>query len=178
LWGDIECPLTTDMFPWHGRIQKCFLVDDIDSYILPVVLLYSSSLQALTRMSTWDPLNVKNCSKKPSLNVSEWHSLGIQLDILPHKLKELEEYPPHQRKCHMIEKWLENDPNQSWEKLLEGLKKIGHNHVAQQILSQYRKGPSSGRLSVEETLAEMAITTPSQAKVPQHQEGTKTNLCK
>ena len=129
------------------------------------------------RMSTWDPLNVKNVLNALT-EVSEWHSLGIQLDILPHKLKELEEYPPHQRKCHMIEKWLENDPNQSWEKLLKGLKNIGHNHVAQQIRLQYQKDSSSGRLSVEKTSSEMAITTPSQAKIPQHQEGTKTNLCK
>ena len=124
-------------------------------------------------MSTWDPLNVKNVLNALT-EVSEWHSLGIQLDILPHKLKELEEYPPHQRKCHMIEKWLENDPNQSWEKLLKGLKNIGHNHVAQQIRLQYQKDS----LSVEKTSSEMAITTPSQAKIPQHQEGTKTNLCK
>ena len=122
------------------------------------------------RMSSWEPLNVKNVLNALA-EVSEWHSLGIQLDILPHKLRELEEYPPQQRKFLMITQWLDNDPAQTWEKLLNGLKRIGHNRVAENIVSQYRKAPSSGRVSIEKSLAETAITTPSPVKVPQHQEG-------
>ena len=128
-------------------------------------------------MPLWEPLNVKNVLNALA-EVSEWHSLGIQLDILLHELMELEEYPPQRRKVLMIAKWLDNDPAQTWEKLLNGLKRIGRKRVAENIMLQYKKAPSSGRVSIEKPLAETAITTPSPLKVQQHQEGMEIKVCK
>lgn len=70
-------------------------------------------------------------------DVTEWHDLGLQLGLPEHVLKLIEAHPNiegHRRM--MLSKWLESDPQASWEKLIAALMTLRRKDVAENIRRQ------------------------------------------
>ena len=69
-----------------------------------------------------------------------WFFLGIQLDIPTSVLKQLElQYDSFERlKTEVIEIWLHNDPEPTWNKLAQALEDIGgHAEVVQTLRANH-----------------------------------------
>ena len=75
--------------------------------------------------------------------VSDWHNLGVHLDLEVAKLKEIElDYFVHgvvRMKTEMFDLWLKSCPNASWHKLVSALNAIGEKRVAAEVESKYCK---------------------------------------
>ena len=59
------------------------------------------------------------------------------------------------RKAHYIEAWLNNDPNRSWEKIIDCLHRNGFAAIASDITSQYLledQEPATSDMHVSENL--------------------------
>ena len=70
-------------------------------------------------------------------NVSDWHALGIQLDLKMSQLKDID-VTHHKEglkriKAEMFDAWLKSSPSASWNDLIKALKAIGEDKVAYQI---------------------------------------------
>ena len=59
--------------------------------------------------------------------MTDWYSLGIHLDIQTSVLKQIEgDYKDHVRcKTEVIELWLDNDPEATWNKLAQAVEDMG-----------------------------------------------------
>ena len=70
-------------------------------------------------------------------SVSDWHSLGIHLDLTTSQLNNIHvTYHAHgveRLKTEMFDVWLKSSPDASWTKLITALRAIGENTVASEI---------------------------------------------
>ena len=93
---------------------------------------------AMSEPPTSDP-------KKPELKdlvialrgVVEYHDLGLQLDLPESELALIDKHPVEDRLRMMLWKWLQFDPEASWEKLATALDKIGKNAIAANVRREY-----------------------------------------
>ena len=67
------------------------------------------------------------CDLVYELEMVDWHQLGVQLEIPPHRLDKIEEdYRTSERRlCKVLEYWLTNEMNPSWDKICEALRRMG-----------------------------------------------------
>ena len=73
--------------------------------------------------------------------ITEWHEVGIYLDLLEHILKPIGSNNPdvEGRLRMMVSKWLDYDPQASWDKLAAALNAMGKNAIAANIRSKYMR---------------------------------------
>ena len=80
------------------------------------------------------------------VKATEWYLLGLQLDITPAKLSEIEKNHSGDAwrcKIEVLDWWLRNAPEVSWRKLADALEKAGGYTVLEKRLRQ--KIPLSGK---------------------------------
>ena len=70
-------------------------------------------------------------------NVSDWHALGVHLDLEMSQLKDID-VTYHKEglkriKAEMFSAWLKSSPSASWADLIKALKTIGEDTVASEI---------------------------------------------
>ena len=74
-------------------------------------------------------------------NVSDWHSLGLHLDLTMSKLMQIQRihhaHGEERIKAEMFDVWLNSCPDASWHQLVTALKAIGERRVAKEIESRY-----------------------------------------
>ena len=72
-------------------------------------------------------------------DVIEWHDLGLQLGLPENLLRSIEVDHPNigDRRRMMLSKWLEFDPEASWEKLIAALMTIRKKDVTENIKRQF-----------------------------------------
>ena len=69
--------------------------------------------------------------------ISEWHQLGLQLDLPESDLKLIGSSPDTEGHLRMmLSKWLDYDPEASWDKLANALNAMGKNAIAANIRSK------------------------------------------
>ena len=69
---------------------------------------------------------------------TEWHGLGLQLGLPEHILKPIGSHPDVEDRLRvMLSKWLDYDPQASWDKLANALTAMGKNAIAANIRSEY-----------------------------------------
>ena len=89
------------------------------------------------------PLTIKELMAAVS-DVSDWHALGVQLDLEMSQLKDID-VTYHKEglkriKAEMFSAWLNSSPSATWADLIEALKAIGEDKVASQMkASCFRK---------------------------------------
>ena len=72
--------------------------------------------------------------------VSDWHSLGVNLDLNHHLLKGIENnYSGNDQRCmtEVLICWLDNTTNPTWEAVFEALRLMGEHAVAAIIQRKY-----------------------------------------
>ena len=69
----------------------------------------------------------------------QWYDLGLQLRLPTFILDPIASHPVDARKRLMLRKWLQYDPEASWEKLVCALDLTGHKTTAASIRSQFVK---------------------------------------
>ena len=74
----------------------------------------------------------------------QWYDLGLQLRLPTFILDPIASHPVDVRKRMMLGKWLQYDPEASWEKLACALTLIGHKTTAASIRSQFVKATAQG----------------------------------
>ena len=85
--------------------------------------------------------------------MTEWRWLGTQLDLPEHILKLVgSSQEVEDRLWMMVSKWLNYDPEASWDKLVNALKAMGKNAIATNIRSKYA-GTVSSQTIPEDSLA-------------------------
>ena len=76
-------------------------------------------------------------------SVSDWHSLGLHLDLTMGKLKEIKRIHhvdgEERIKAEMFDVWLKSCPDASWHDLLTALNEIGEKRVAKEVETRYCK---------------------------------------
>ena len=67
------------------------------------------------------------CDLVYELRKVDWHQLGVQLRLPPDRLDKIEEdYKQSERRLYkVLEYWLDNEMNPSWDKICETLRRIG-----------------------------------------------------
>ena len=70
--------------------------------------------------------------------ITEWHDLGLQLGLPEYILRPLGS-DVDDRLRMMLSKWLDYDPEASWDKLANALAIMGKNAIAVEIRSKYVK---------------------------------------
>ena len=76
------------------------------------------------------------------VTAAKWYQLGVQLDIPSGMLKTIESnYPCDVQRCmtEVLDFWLRNAPERSWEKLTEALEAMGGYGVLVKKLRKYPK---------------------------------------
>ena len=69
---------------------------------------------------------------------AEWYDLGLQLGLPDSDLKLIDSSPDIEGHLRMmLSKWLDYDPEASWDKLANALNTIGKNTIAANIRSKY-----------------------------------------
>jgi hypothetical protein len=69
---------------------------------------------------------------------TEWRAVGTQLDLPEHMLKIVDSNPNVEDRLRMmVSKWLDYDPEASWDKLANALNAMGKNTIAANIRSKY-----------------------------------------
>ena len=92
-----------------------------------------------------DKPTVKSLMKYRGKISPHWYDLGIQLlqEKYFDKLKVIQKNSPHdvESSCSkMLECWLDVDPKANWNMLIDALKEIGQNALADQIKQEILKG--------------------------------------
>ena len=76
--------------------------------------------------------------------IAEWHDLGIHLGLPESILKLIGSSPDIEGHLRMmVSKWLDYDPEASWDKLANALNAMGKNTIAANIRSKYVGAVSS-----------------------------------
>ena len=73
-------------------------------------------------------------------NITDVHTLGVLLGLSPSKLAALQENNPRnndQQKSDMLNTWLDNDPEKSWNKLVRVLVEMDKGAIAKKIAEKY-----------------------------------------
>ena len=72
--------------------------------------------------------------------VTEWHELGMYLGVHLYELDRIEEECSTNIKRRLqqtLSLWLQRKPNASWLDVVNALRKMGQNRVAESILQKY-----------------------------------------
>ena len=73
--------------------------------------------------------------------VSDWHTLGIQLDLTTSQLNNIDvTYHAHgvdRLKTEMFDVWLKSSPDASWTNLITALRAMGLDSVASNVRAVY-----------------------------------------
>ena len=86
--------------------------------------------------------------------ITEWRGLGSQLDLPEHMLKIVgSSQEVEDRLRTMVSKWLDYDPEASWDKLANALNAMGKNTIAANIRSKYYVGTVSSQKIPQESPA-------------------------
>ena len=74
-------------------------------------------------------------------DVGNWYSLGFYLGVKPKNLEYLKHshYDPDQCLIQVINKWLLNDTEASWQTVVNALVNIEHSVLAKNIASKFGK---------------------------------------
>ena len=76
--------------------------------------------------------------------ITEWYDLGLQLGLPDYTLKPIGSNPDIEGRLRMmLSKWLDYDPEASWEKLANALNIMGKNAIAANIRSKFVKTTST-----------------------------------
>ena len=72
-------------------------------------------------------------------DVTDWYGLGVHLSLPRHMLDTIkaERLPVQESMRETLMKWLDYDPEASWEKLTSALEAIGKRAVAENVRSQF-----------------------------------------
>lgn len=74
--------------------------------------------------------------------VTEWHALGIQLKVPSSTLRAIEQDWPRdaeRRKSEMVNAWLRQDSDASWEKLAQALSTVGYQVLSEELSQLHQK---------------------------------------
>jgi len=80
-------------------------------------------------------------------DVTEWFQLGGQLGVRHDKLKQIEQdcgRETERCKTEMLNRWLQSDPEASWNKVVEAVQRMDRVVLAQQLQRKYIHQPSRG----------------------------------
>ena len=68
----------------------------------------------------------------------DWNGLGLQLKVAPSRLKKIsqENKTVDGSRGEMISRWMNSDPEASWEKLSEALIRVDHRALANKVNKQ------------------------------------------
>ena len=81
---------------------------------------------------------IKNIVIASKYVIAEWHDLGIHLGLPESILKLIGSSPDIESHLRMmLSKWLDYDPEASWDKLANALNTMGKNTIAANIRSKY-----------------------------------------
>ena len=70
--------------------------------------------------------------------ITEWYDLGLHLGLPDSALKLIESSPDIESHLRMmLSKWLDYDPQASWDKLANALNTMGKNAIAANVRSKY-----------------------------------------
>ena len=76
--------------------------------------------------------------------ITEWHDLGLHLGLPDSTLKLIGSSPDIEGHLRMmLSKWLDYDPEASWDKLANALNIMGKNAIAANIRSKYVIAPAT-----------------------------------
>ena len=120
-------------------------------------------------------LAVSNATRR--LTVEETRQLVFQMGVPLNVLDDIaDEYKGENRKQHYVGKWLNMDPDSSWDKLIAGLKKMDMNALASEIESEHLSRPqitSTGSPSLL-TTSSPSVSAPPVVNTPSHQDTLST----
>ena len=69
---------------------------------------------------------------------SQWYDIGLELRLAPSTLDSITSHPDiESHKRMMLRKWLQEDPEATWEKLACALAHTGYKTIAAKIRSQF-----------------------------------------
>jgi hypothetical protein len=89
---------------------------------------------------------------------TEWRAIGTQIDLPEHILKIVDSNPNVEDRLRiMLSKWLDYDPQASWDKLANALNAMGKNTIAANIRSKY-----VGAVMNSQTIPENSQPAPDQ----------------
>ena len=101
------------------------------------------SVNSLNLLHVMFPIDLKSVLHHLKNIVQEVYDLGLQLNVPYHILEAMEEDFPTdvtRRKREMVKGWLSSSSDPPcWWHLVQALKKIGHNNIADEIESSYSK---------------------------------------
>lgn len=83
-------------------------------------------------------LTLKDLSNE-LVKVTDWHTLGIKLEVEDHELKVIQEryHDPLRRKHEVLSRWLHKGHNCTWRKVVEVLIQMGELVIADVIKLKY-----------------------------------------
>ena len=78
-------------------------------------------------------------------DVADWYGLGLQLSLPEYMLNiiKAERLPVEESMREMLSKWLDYDPEASWEKMASALEAMGKKAVAENIRRQFVRNLTS-----------------------------------
>ena len=84
-------------------------------------------------------LDVKLLSRELKSVQSRWFELGIRLDVPDSVLNEIknEHRTAGLQMIHMLRHWLKSNPSCSWDTIIEGLREIDENVLAETLASTH-----------------------------------------
>jgi hypothetical protein len=86
---------------------------------------------------------------------TEWHDLGLQLGLPESILKLIGSSPDIEDRLRMmLSKWLDYDPQASWDKLAKALNTIEKNTIASNIRSKYVGAAATTALEMVDTTSD------------------------
>lgn len=79
-------------------------------------------------------LTVKNLVRELN-EVTNWHGLGLQLDVPSHVLNQIQEdnHSNEKRMSAVFDYWVKNSRKKSWKEISEAVKFVGHGLVAKKV---------------------------------------------
>ena len=121
--------------------------------------LFTGSLLLLKSSSTSSVPNVTQLSTELR-NIENWYLLGLQLNIGKDILDSIEKtHDTRVRRCiEMVQHWISNSKNPTWEAVHEALRNIGESVIAAKIAGKFNIQASITR---EEKLLELTSEHPS-----------------
>ena len=120
-----------------------------------------------SNISTLDVINATS-----RLTVEETRQLVFHMGVPLRVLDDIaDEYKGENRKQHFVQKWLDMNPDATWDKLIAGLRKISLNALAAEIESKHlSKVPVPGSGSPSHPSTSSSVCAPPPANTHSHQE--------
>ena len=102
------------------------------------VIIFASSISVVCTSHAEGVLTLKDLSNEV-VKVTDWHTLGIRLEVEDHELKVIQEQydDPQRRKNEVLSRWLHKGNNCTWRKVVEVLMQMGEMVVADAIKLKY-----------------------------------------